>query len=85
MADSPIRIAVELEGIEPNDRLQAALDELGAAATELIDKSTEVSGFLAGVGDLAVRGVWTDMRPTVKSWSFGVTRDAVIVTEALPR
>ena len=74
MADSPIRIAVELEGIEPNDRFQAALDELSEAAVELIDDTTEVSGFAGGVmGDepAMISGVWTDMRPNVKSWSLG--------------
>jgi hypothetical protein len=73
MADSPIRIAVELHGIEPNARLQAALDELAATAAELVNDSAEVSGYYTGDADWEV-GVWTDMRPNVKSWSFGVER-----------
>lgn len=77
MAESPIRIAVELEGIEPNDRFQAALDELGAAATELIDDNADVSGFAGGVmGDepAMIRGAWIEARPGVKSWSLGSAR-----------
>ena len=73
MADSPIRIAVELEGIEPNDRFQAACDELVAAAAELLEESSEVSGYLMGVGDMAVRtGAWTEIRPGVKGFDIGM-------------
>ena len=69
VADSPIRIAVELEGIEPDDRLQAALDELVAAAGELIEESgPEVAGYFTAPGDVAgfVRGDWIAVRPGVK-------------------
>lgn len=76
-AQSPIRIAVEFEGIEPNERVRVALDELRAAAAQQLEDSGEVTGFtyLGGaLGDefTSSQGVWTDMRPDVKSWSFGV-------------
>lgn len=85
MADSPVRISVELEGIEPNDRFQAACDELLAAAAELVHETSEVSGFARGtMGDEPAMvhsvelgggpmrgGAWTDLRPGVKSWSWG--------------
>lgn len=80
MADSPIRIAIELDGIEPNDRFQAALDELAAAATDLVNDSTEVSGYKDKIGSTEV-GVWTDMRPKVKSWSFGIERGGGMIVE----
>ena len=86
MADSPIRIAVELEGIEPNNRFQAALDELRAAAAELIDDSPEVSGFARGViaDDVVINvdGVWTDMRPHMKTWSFGAGNHRILELDA---
>ncbi len=81
MAESPVRISVELEGIEPNDRLQAACDELAAAAAELIEEATgpEVVPYFTAPGDVAgiSRGVWTNMQPRVKSWSFGVEREEI--------
>ena len=72
MADSPVRISVELEGIEPNDRLRAAFGELVAAATELVGDSADTSGFAYDLNpnDLSFKQV----RPTVKSFSFGVER-----------
>lgn len=77
--ESPIRIAVEFEGIEPNERVRVALDELRAAATQQLEDTAEVTGFYLGgsLGDefTSSQGVWTDMRPDVKSWSFGVERE----------
>jgi len=72
MAESPVRIAVELEGIEPNERFQAACEELRAAATELLHETAEVTGF--GVdGDFGpATAVWTDMRPGVKGFNIGM-------------
>lgn len=74
MAESPIRIAVELEGIEPNDRFQAALDELVAATAELLDETTEVTGYVIADDVVITRGkgVWTDMRPGVKGFNIGM-------------
>lgn len=46
MGDTPISMRIELDGIEPTERFTAALDELGAAAAEMLaDASDEVSGF----------------------------------------
>ncbi len=72
MAESPIRIAVELEGIEPNVRFQSALDELTAAAAELIDEASEVTGYLIGDDVGVLRGEWTDPRPGVKGFNIGM-------------
>lgn len=71
MTDSPIRIAVELEGIEPNARFQAACDELRAAAAELMKETAEVTGFAID-GDFGPATVWTDMRPMVKGFNIGM-------------
>ncbi len=71
MADSPIRISVELEGIEPNGRFQAALEELTAAADALLDEPGEVSGFVLELPYLhAVRGSWSLERPGVRSYIY---------------
>ncbi len=43
------------------------------AASQLVKDESEVSGFAGGVmGDepAMIRGVWTDMRPSGKSWTF---------------
>ena len=71
MADSPIRISVELEGIEPGDRFQAALEELAAAADELLTEDPEVAGFALELPYLhAAQGVWSVERPGVRSYVY---------------
>lgn len=45
MSDSPISIEVSLNGISPNERFHAALEELGAAASELSETSGDTEGF----------------------------------------
>ena len=72
MADSPVRISVELEGIEPNERFRAACDELAAAAAELIEETADVTGFLLGDEVGADRAAWTDLRPGVEGFHIGV-------------
>lgn len=79
MSDSPIRVAIELEGIEPNDRFQAAVDELAAAAAELIEETAEVTGYVVphtstveSVVPHTITRVWTDMRPGVKGFNLGM-------------
>lgn len=71
MTDSPIRIAVELDGIEPSDRFQAALDELAAAADALLAESAEVSGFVElAVPDVLTLGDWSARGPRVRSYVY---------------
>ena len=72
MADSPVRISVELEGIEPNDRFLTALDELAAAADALLAESAEVEGL--AVLELpyfrAAGGVWSAKAAGVRSFIY---------------
>lgn len=45
MEESPIRILIEVEGIEPSDRFRDAVSELAAATTQLLGDTAEVTGY----------------------------------------
>ena len=71
MSQEMIRINVELEGLEPSRRMEAALDELCAAAADMVEDA-EVSGFGGVMGDEPAMVRWQTPRPDVKSFNLGM-------------
>ena len=72
MGNEAINISIELDGVEPSERLQAALDELCDAASEML--ADEVTGFGGVMGDepAMIRPAWKVIRPGVQSLEFGI-------------
>ena len=64
-------IGIEFPFIVNTKGFHTPIDELAAAAAELISDSAEVTGYYIGDADWEAN-VWTDMRPKAKTWSFGV-------------
>ena len=70
MDESPVRIAIELEGVAASPRFAAAVDELAAAAVEMIGEAADVSGFAYDLNPNEVS--LKEIRPGVLGFNIGM-------------
>lgn len=70
MDESPVRIAIEVEGVAASPRFAAAVDELAAAAAEMIGEVADVSGFAYDLNpnELSLK----EIRPGVLGFNIGM-------------